>query len=48
MHILPVCAPQDHLVPISELRFAAFLSFIIGVTVGVVISALLLLSQNEN
>jgi hypothetical protein len=48
MSILLVCAPQDHLVPISELRVAAFLSFIIGATVGVVISALLLLSRNEN
>ena len=40
LHImLSFCAPQDTLVPISELRFAALLSFIIGMAIGVGIIA---------
>jgi len=45
MTVLPIYNPLtvQNTVPISELRFAAFLSFMIGVTVGVVISTLLIM-----
>ena len=42
MPILPICASQDTLVPIYELRLAAFLSFMLGITAGVVILGIIL------
>ena len=48
MTILPMYNPlviQDT-VPLSELRFAAFISFMLGVTVGVVISTLLVMFKH--
>ena len=47
MTILPSYNPLtvQNTVPISELRIAALLSFILGITVGVVTAGLLLLKK---